>query len=140
MSKPAKFLLVGLAFSACFPALAQAEDNKAADIARKLDDPLTQYVVAGVLAAVTKQVLEARVEPFVRAIESAGVGVAVPQVVPETTVGDLAGLKVERLPKQIMQRVPKLMDSLAGMASAYGDMLPELEGMAKRLKDAVPSH
>ena len=57
---------------------------------------------------------------------------------PDATLGELAGPEAERLPKQIVQRVPKLMDSLSGLAQAYGDMLPELEAMAKRMKDTMP--
>lgn len=138
MAKPATMLIAGLALAACLPAPAPAEESKAADIARQLDDPMTQYMVAGALAAITKQMLETPMEPFLRAIESAGVGDALPDVPPDATLGNLAGPKAERLPGQIMQRVPKLMGSFADMASAYGDMLPELKAMAKRMKDAVP--
>jgi hypothetical protein len=140
MAKPVRMLVASLALAAWLPSPASAEDNKAADIARQLDDPITQYFVAGALAAVTKQALETPVEPFVRAIEAAGIGGAVSEVPPDATLGNLAGPKADRLPEQIMQRVPKLMGSFADMASAYGDMLPKLEAMAKRMKDAVPHH
>ena len=138
MAKPVGLLLGGLALAACLPAPAVAEDNKAADVARKLDDPMTQYMVAGALAAITKQMLDTRAEPFLRAMKSAGVGDAAPDVPPDATLGELAGADAERVPRRIMQRVPKLMGSLADMASAYGEMLPEIEAMAKRMKDAVP--
>jgi len=130
--------LAGLVLAGSLSSPALAGENKADEAARRLDDPMTQYMVAGALAAITKQLLDMKVEPFMRAMDEAGAGDAVPDLPPDATLGDVAGPEAERLPHDIMERVPKLMDSLAGLAAAYGDMLPELEAMAKRMKDAVP--
>lgn len=138
MAKPVALLLAGLALAACLPSPALAEENQADELARKLDDPVTQYMVAGALSAIIRQVLETPVEPFLRSMETAGAGMAVPDLPPDATLGDLAGPEAQRLPRQIVKRVPKLMDSLADMARAYGNALPEFKAMAKRLKDSVP--
>jgi hypothetical protein len=137
MAKPVAMLIAGLALVS-LPLPAFAADNRAGDIARQLDDPVTQYMVAGALAAIATQMLKMRVEPFVRAVEAAGAGKAVPDLPPDATVGDLAGPEVQRVPREVIQRVPRLMGALADLAEAYGDMLPELEAMAQRMKDAVP--
>jgi len=140
MATPVGMLLTSLALAVCLPAPARADEtNRADEVARKLEDPVTQYMVAGALAAVTKQMLDMRVDPFVRAVESAGGRDALPDVPPDATLGDFAGPEARQLPKQIMKRVPALMDSLAGFASASGDMVPELEAAAKRMRDAVPT-
>jgi hypothetical protein len=138
MTKPLTLLLAGAALAACLPVPALAEERKADEVVRKLEDPMTQYMVAGALAAVTKQLLEMRVEPFVRAMREAGAGAAVPDVPPDATLGELAGPRAEVMPQEIMERVPRLMGSLAGIADAFGDMLPELEATARRMKDAIP--
>lgn len=140
MATPVKMLLTGLALAVCLPAPALADEtNRADEVARRLEDPMTQYMVAGALAAVTKQMLDMRLDPFVRAVESAGGRDALPDVPPDATLGDFAGPEARQLPKKIMRHVPALMDSLAGLANAYGDMVPEFEAAAKRVKDAAPS-
>lgn len=138
MTKPFRLIIAGAALAACLPVPVLAKEGRAAEAARKLEDPMTQYMVAGALAAITKQLLDMKVEPFVKAIDKSGAGDVVPDVPPDATLGELAGPDAERLPRQIMQRVPKLMSSLAGLAEAYGDMLPELEAMARRMKDTLP--
>lgn len=140
MAKPLKTMLAATAIAACLPSPALAKESKADEVASKLEDPMTQYMVAGALAAITKQLLDMKVDPFVEAMDKAGAGDIAPDIPPDTTLGEMAGPEAERLPKEIVQRVPKLMDSLAGLANAYGDMLPELEAMAKRAKEAMPRY
>ena len=138
MAKHIKIIFASVAMTVCMPSPLFANESKADEVARKLEDPMTQYMVAGALAAITKQLLDMKVKPFVDAMDKAGAGEIAPDVPPDATLGQMAGPGAERLPKEIVQRVPKLMDSLAGLASAYGDMLPELEAMAKRAKEAMP--
>lgn len=140
MNRFASLVLATAALAACLSPAAQARDSRVEETARKLEDPMTQYMVAGALAAITKQLLEMRVEPFVKAMNRAGAGEMTRDLPPDATLGDLAGPQAERLPSQIMQRVPRLMDSLAELANAYGDMLPELEALAKRMKERLPAN
>jgi hypothetical protein len=138
MTRPVGLLLGTSALAACLSAPAHASENRAEELARRLDDPDTQYRVAGALSAITSEFLEMRAEPFLRAMEAAGAGEAAPDLPPDATLGDLAGPEAQRLPGEIERRVPDLMGSLAEMASAFGAMQPELEAMARRMKDAVP--
>ena len=138
MARPIGLLLGTSALAACLSAPARASESEADELARRLDDPVTQHMVAGALSAITKQLLETRAAPFLRAMEAAGAGDDLPDMPPDATLGDLAGPEAQRLPREIVRRVPELMGSLADMASAFGAMQPELEAMARRMKDAVP--
>ena len=52
----------------------QHTTGKGAEIAEKLNDPMTQYAIAGMLSAMSNAVLEMPVAPMVEAVEKASGG------------------------------------------------------------------
>lgn len=119
------------------PALAHEPADGAADVAEKLNDPLTQYAVAGMLSAMSKSVLDMRIEPLVKAMDGLG-GRRMRQLPPNATVGDVAGTDHEQVRDGLVQHVPKAMSAMGAMASAAQKMMPELERMAREVRDATP--
>lgn len=144
MAKCARLLpaAIALALSLPAPVFAQdepyVEERTASDITRRLEDPMTQYMVAGAIAAMGKSLLDMPIEPFVRAIRSAGGTDAVRDLPPDARLGDIAGPEADELPGKVMERVPRMMGSMAGISGAFEDLMPEIEAMARRMKDAVP--
>ena len=114
-------LLAASSALALAPLPAAAQDQSAGgadagDIAAKLNDQLTQYAVAGMLSAMSKALLEMRVDPLVDAIEQAS----------------------GRVREQIVTRVPRAMAAMGALAAAAKAMTPEIERAARRMRDAVP--
>lgn len=119
------------------PALANEPTDGTSEIAEKLNDPLTQYAVAGMLSAMSKSVLDMRVEPLVKAMEGLG-GNRMDRLPPDATVADLSGTDQQRVRDGLVKHVPKAMSAMGAMASAAQKMLPELERMAREVRDATP--
>lgn len=135
-----RLLLTGAAFAVAMPMPALSQENRAGEIARQLDDPLTQYMVAGAIAAMSKNLLEMNIEPIVRAVETVGGGSTVDDLPRDARLGDLIGPEAEDVPGEVMHRVPRMMGVAAGMAAAVEEMLPELEAMTERMKATLPRY
>jgi hypothetical protein len=123
------------------PAFADEPADGAGQIAEKLNDPLTQYAVAGMLSAMSKSVLEMRVEPLVKAMDGLGDGFGgkrMHRLPPDATLADLAGTDHAAVRDGIVERVPKAMSAMGGMAAAAQKMMPELERMAREMRQSVP--
>jgi len=127
----------GLALTAALPLQASAEETRASEIAKQLNDPATQYAVAGMLSAMSKAVLSMEVAPFVKAMERVP-GARIRDLPPDATVGDLAGTNPGRMRDELIEHVPAMMAAMGGMAGAFDEMMPELEAMAEKMKDAMP--
>jgi hypothetical protein len=136
-----RFLLIApclvMAALSPVPAFADEPAGKAADIAEKLNDPLTQYAVAGMISAMSKSVLDMRVEPLVKAMDGLG-GKRMHRLPPDATVADLAGTDHSKMRDGIVQSVPKAMSAMGAMAVAAQKMMPELERMAREVREATP--
>lgn len=127
-----------LALVALLPDAALAQETRAGELAERLNDPATQYAVAGVLSAMSKAVLDMEVAPFVKAME--GMGARPPRDLPaDATVADVAGTSQAEVRDKLVDNVPRMMSAMGGLAQAVEDMLPQLEGMAKKMKDAIPA-
>lgn len=131
-------LAAGIALAAALPGPALAGEAEAGDLAERLNDPATQYAVAGMLSAMSKAVLDMRIAPFAEAMEGMN-GRPMRDLPPDATVGDVSGLTQDRVRSKLIEHVPPMMSAMGGMAAALEDMLPELEAMAERMKDAVPA-
>ena len=118
-------------------ALASEPEDGAGEIAEKLNDPLTQYAVAGMISAMSKSVLDMRVEPLVKAMDGFG-GKRLRRLPPDATVADLAGTDHETVRDGIVQRVPRAMSAMGALAGAAQKMMPELEKMAREMRAATP--
>lgn len=136
---PRRQKLSALLAAACalapLPALAQ--DEAAADVARRLSDPANQVAVTVALTALSEALLDIRIDPIRRALAAAGSDAA-DDLPPDARLRDLAGPDAATLPGEIGRRVPQTMGAAAGMAGAVEDMLPELRHTMERLKDALP--
>lgn len=119
------------------PVLADEPADGAAEIAEKLNDPLTQYAVAGMLSAMSKSVLEMRVEPLVKAMDGLG-GKRMHRLPPDATVADVTGTDHEAVRDGLVKNVPKAMSAMGAMTSAAQKMMPELERMAREVREATP--
>ena len=145
MSKPAGlFSLVPVALLAAVfsggvlaPSPVAAQDTRASELAEKLNDPMTQYAIAGMLSAMSKAVLDMRVEPFAKAMESMP-GRPMRDVPPDATVGDLSGMRHEDVREELIDHVPQMMGAMGRMAGALEEMKPEIEAMSRKMQDAVP--
>lgn len=137
MRKSLECLAACLAAVALTPVAAHAQDeDRAAELSEKLNDPMTQYAVAGMISAMSKAVLDMRIEPLVKAMEE--MGAPAPDLPPDATVGDLTGVDQAELREEIVDKVPKAMRAMGSMAGSAEKMLPELEKMARRMREAAP--
>ena len=121
----------------CAPALAR--ETEAGDVARKLSDPANQIAATAVLAAMSEALLDLRVGPFMKALDSAGAGGDLADVPPDATVRDLAGKDAGRLTDGIARNTPRVMGAMAGMAQDLDAMLPQLRAMAERMRRSLPA-
>lgn len=121
------------------PILAKDEPAapRADEIAAKLNDPLTQYAVAGMLSAMAKSLLEMPVAPVIQAAEQAS-GKRVGNLPRDARVADLAGTDHERVRDQIVTHVPRAMSALGAFAISAQAMAPELERMARQMRESLP--
>ena len=138
MSLRPSIAAVAMASAAAVSAPALAQDApRSSEIVEKLNDPVTQYAVAGMLSALSKALLEVQVAPVVKAME--GVTGRTSDLPEDATVADLAGAYPEDVQDQLVDRVPAMMSGAGAMAGAVEAMLPQLEEMAERVRDALPA-
>ena len=136
MPKTRAFILAFCA-GVMVPLPALAEESRVDDLAERLNDPLTQFAVAGMLSAFARMAMDLDIAPLVRAAEAMGDERA-RDLPPDARLGDLAGPNAERLPEDIAERVPGAMARMGTMAGAVSGKVPELQAMARRLRDALP--
>lgn len=134
-TKPA--LAACLAAAALLPAPVMAQETESGEIAERLNDPMTQYAVAGMISAMSKAMLDMQIGPIMKAVEGAtGRASDLPE---DATVGDLAGTDADEMQDRLIETVPAMMASAGSMAGAVEDMLPQLREMAERMRDAIPA-
>jgi hypothetical protein len=122
------------------PAMARDEPaatGRAAEITAKLNDPMTQYAIAGMLSAMSKALLDMPVAPMVDAVEKAS-GRRPGNLPRDARVADLAGTDQDKLREQIVEHVPRAMAALGALATAAEAMTPELERMARTMRESMP--
>lgn len=128
------------AMLAPLPALAHEDTpqrSRAGELAEKLNDPLTQYAVAGMVSAMSKALLDMPVEPLVKAMEQAS-GRRVGNLPDQATMGDLAGADRARVRDEIVTQVPRAMAAMGALAGAAEAMTPQIEDMARRVRESTP--
>lgn len=126
-----------IAALAPLPAMAKEQTTRASEVAAKLNDPMTQYAIAGMLSAMSKALLEMPVAPFVDAIEQAS-GKRMGKLPRDARVADLAGTDQDKVRDQIVAHVPRAMAAMGAMAGAAEAMAPELERMARTMRESLP--
>jgi hypothetical protein len=138
-SRSAVIAFCALALAAT-PALARAEPASAestSDIADRLNDPMTQYAVAGAVSAASKALLDMPVAPLVEAVEKS-TGRRPGNLPRDARVSDLAGLDHARVRDRIVEHVPRAMAAMGALAEAAEAMTPELKRVAKSMRESIP--
>ena len=80
--------------------------------------------------------------PFARAMESVGDAVGDGEesaaIAPDATLGDMMGPEAGDMPRRLSEGLPRMMNGMAGMAGAFGDMLPRLEEIGRQVRRSLP--
>lgn len=122
-------------FAATLPAhaLAQdAEEQPLDGVVEAMSDPATQEQAALMAAMLVGALMEMPVGPLAEAASDMA-GEDAPAIDPDARVGDLVGPDAARAPEVIAERLPEMMQAMAGMAGAFEEMLPQLRELAERL-------
>ena len=98
---------------------------------------MTQYAVAGMLSAMSKALLEMPVAPMLDAVEQAS-GKRPGNLPRDARLGDLAGADQDKVREQIVSQVPRAMAAIGAFAMAAQAMTPELERMARTMRESMP--
>ena len=140
----APFLAAGLlAATAPLPAFAQeaedavVEDSGIAEAAALMDDPEMQEQASLMAAALVGVLLEMPVGQLAGAMGEMD-GVEAPDIDPDATVRDLMGESANGAPERVAEKLPQMMEAMAGMAGAFEEMLPALRELAERLPRQLP--
>lgn len=134
-------LAAALSAAAPLPALAQGAlsdedvEQSAARISEKLSDPATQEQLSQSLAVMSEVLLDLPLAPFMRSVaEMAGED---PEAVdPDLTLRQMSP-EAERVPREIADKLPRMMGAMAGMTEGFGAMMPALREMAARMQAAI---
>lgn len=110
--------------------------DRAGEVAARLSDPLTQYAIAGMISAMSKTLLDMPLEPMVDAMEKA-TGRRPANLPRHARVADLAGTDHEQVREKIVEHVPRAMTAMGALATAAGKMAPELERMARAIRETA---
>lgn len=124
--------------SASTPAAAR-EESVAEDAVKQLGDPQVQFAASAALAAMVEAVLDMNIGPFARAARTMGGG-AMADLPDDARLRDLAGPDADDISGDVARNVPRAMGSAAEMAGAIDGMMPQFKEMARRMKDAIPTH
>jgi hypothetical protein len=130
---------LGLALAALAPNAALARGNEMGRVADELSNPKNQRAVAGMMEAMSEMLLSMKVAPLAKAMEQMGNRETARSIPRNATLADLAGPEARRMPREISQKVPMMMGAMAGMSEAMEAMLPQLEAMAEKMKNALPA-
>lgn len=130
-----------LVAAAPLPVLAQdpgpghSVEDSAARISEKLSDPHAQERMSQSLAVMSEVLLDLPLAPFLRGMaEMAGEDPAA--VDPDLTLRRMSP-EAERVPDEIVDKLPRMMGAAANMAEGFGAMMPALREMAVRMEQAI---
>ncbi|MEO6040921.1 MAG: hypothetical protein ABIP41_03395 [Croceibacterium sp.] len=144
--------LIAAAAAAALPVPALAQDRHddshraAADrqddahrMAREMNDPARQAEMAATVEGMAGVLLEMPVGPLMRAAATMA-GENPDYVDPDTRIGDVVGPEAADVPREIAQRLPRMMGAMAEMTVALEDMLPQLAEVGARARAAARGH
>jgi hypothetical protein len=119
-------------------ALAQeAEGSELSSAIDTMSDPAMQEQVGLMAAMLVGALMEMPVGPLAEAASTMA-GEDAPAIDPDARVRDLVGPEAGRAPEVIAERLPEMMEAMAGMAGALEQMLPHLRDLADRLPRDLP--
>lgn len=130
-----RLTVLACAALAAAPVPALAQDGETGELSARLSDPATQTELAETLAVMSEVLLDLPLAPMAEAAaEMAGKDPA--RVDPDMTLRKMApGAGV--VPDQIADKLPRMMDGMAGMASGMEAMMPALRTMADRMEASM---
>ncbi|KWV91713.1 hypothetical protein [Erythrobacter sp. YT30] len=122
--------------SAAFAQAAAVDDSEAAisELSEQLSDPVFQDQMSAVASIFISSLLELEIGQFAAAVDEATGGEG-PEIDPDARIRDIAP-EAEELPDKVADNLPKAMNAMSAMSSGMADMLPALQAMADRMKDA----
>ena len=118
-------------------AIAAEPEANAEVLAEELSDPVRQERLATAAESMTEAMLAVPVAPLLRAA-AVMAGQDPEYVDPDLRVGDIAGPEAADMPREFATRVPQMMGAMAGLAAAFGQMMPEFRELGRQLEDAMP--
>lgn len=107
----------------------------ASQLQSKLSDPQTQQQIAGTVAVLGEMLLDMPIAPLARSVAEAGGGDPA-AVDPDMTLRKYAP-GASAVPGAAAKNLPRMMDTMAGMAGGLEAMMPALRGMAERMQGAL---
>ncbi|MXO48806.1 hypothetical protein GRI69_11115 [Erythrobacter vulgaris] len=139
--------LASTALLASAPAFAQDADTQEplaleerespfSDMAERMRDPENQRQMALMLRTMSEVLLDMPLAPLMNSLGEIA-GEDAPKVDPDATLRSVAP-QADRVPEAIEKNLPRALDTMGSMADAFEQMMPALEQMAERLKDAAP--
>ncbi|QZH75383.1 MAG: hypothetical protein JY451_01810 [Erythrobacter sp.] len=117
------------------PGHAFAQDAGESDLTSAVEtmsDPATQEQAALMAAMLVGALMEMPVAPLAEAVSTMA-GEDSPAIDPDARVRDYVGPEAARAPEVVAERLPEMMEAMAGMAGAFEQMLPQLRELAERL-------
>lgn len=139
--------LASIAILASAPAFAQDTDaaeplalkeqeSPFSEMAERMRDPESQRQMALMLRTMSEVLLDMPLAPLMNSVGEIA-GEDAPQVDPDATLRSVAP-HADRVPEAIEKNLPRALDTMGSMADAFEQMMPALDQMAERLKDAAP--
>ncbi len=121
------------------PGYALAQDAGEGELSTAIEtmsDPAMQEQVGLMAAMLVGALMEMPVGPLAQAASDMA-GEDAPAIDPDARVRDLVGPEAGRAPEVIAERLPEMMEAMAGMAGALEQMLPQLRELAERLPQRI---
>lgn len=123
------------------PALAAAEapptDPALGRMTEALGDPARQQAMARAMGAMAEVLLDLPLAPIIAPLAEAA-GEDPRRIDPDATLRKMSP-GANDVPRQIERQLPRAMGAMAGMSSAFADLLPQLREAAERMRDALPA-
>lgn len=105
-------------------------------MAERMRDPENQRQMALMLRTMSEVLLDMPLAPLMNSVGEIA-GEDAPRVDPDATLRSVAP-EADRVPEEIEKNLPRALDTMGSMADAFEQMMPALEQMAERLRDAAP--
>lgn len=114
----------------------EERESPFSEMAERMRDPENQRQMALMLRTMSEVLLDMPLAPLMNSVGEIA-GEDAPRVDPDATLRSVAP-EADRVPEEIEKNLPRALDTMGSMADAFEQMMPALEQMAERLKDAAP--
>ena len=114
----------------------EERESPFSEMAERMRDPEKQRQMALMLRTMSEVLLDMPLAPLMNSVGEIA-GEDAPRVDPDATLRSVAP-EADRVPEEIEKNLPRALDTMGSMADAFEQMMPALDQMAERLKDAAP--